>query len=111
MMKRVFGILLAAALLLGAAAAARRRGRSRRRSRCVEPQSVVPDHGKGSLRRAGDGDDDLQKADELRGRDLPVAREHPGYEMTFFTDKVTVQYGDLSFDFTPDSVPARPPPR
>ena len=27
--------------------------------------------------------------------------------MTFFTDKVTVQYGDLSFDFTPDSVPGK----
>ena len=42
--------------------------------------TYVPDHGKGPLRRAGDGDDDLQKADELRGRDLPVAREHPGHQ-------------------------------
>lgn len=81
MMKRVFGILLAAALLLGAAGCgAKAREESAAGADAPEPQPVVPDHGKGPLRRAGDGDDDLQKADELRGRDLPVAREHPGHQ-------------------------------
>ncbi|WP_308754327.1 hypothetical protein [uncultured Anaerotruncus sp.] len=108
MMKRVFGILLAAALLLGAAGC----GAKEREESAAERMRQNLSQSFQTTARVRYGELETEMTIYKKPMNCAVVTfQSPesirDIKMTFFTDKVTVQYGDLSFDFTPDSVPGK----
>ena len=108
MMKRVFGILLAAALLLGAAGCG---AKAREESAAEQMRQNLSQSFQTTAKVRYGGLETEMTIYKKPMNCAVVTFQSPesirDIKMTFFTDKVTVQYGDLSFDFTPDSVPGK----
>lgn len=108
MMKRVFGILLAAALLLGAAGCG---AKAREESAAEQMRQNLSQSFQTTAKVRYGGLETEMTIYKKPMNCAVVTFQSPesirDIKMTFFTDKVTVQYGDLSFDFTPDSVPGQ----
>ena len=108
MMKRVFGILLAAALLLGAAGCG---AKAREESAAEQMRQNLSQSFQTTAKVRYGGLETEMTIYKKPMNCAVVTFQSPesirDMKMTFFTDKVTVQYGDLSFDFTPDSVPGK----
>lgn len=108
MMKRVCCILLAAAMVLGAAGCG---GKGQEESAAEQMRQNLSQSFQTTAKvRYGELKTEMtiyKKPMNCAVVTFQSPESIRDIKMTFYTDKVTVQYGDLSFDFTPDSVPGK----